>query len=175
MITETSQPRRRFRESPASRALRVKCSSSNRAFLRFAFKAKSKISPNNGMTPTRKSAATLPSMRASVSDEAPVCQAWCTITSETMLVSASPSPGTTPRIESNPNRSRVPGTAKRSSINAREPLNLREALFVSHAGGKAAQILERALARDFMPGWDKFQRGWSSVSGYLDMSAACIW
>src|SRR6478736_7992538 len=31
---------------------------------------------------------------------------------------------------------------------AREPLNLREALFVSHAGGKAAQILERALARN---------------------------
>ena len=62
--------RRRGRE-----ACLCRCCSSRRALRRLALKAKSNRSPRNGMAPIAKSAATLPSMRASVSFDAPVCQA----------------------------------------------------------------------------------------------------
>jgi hypothetical protein len=44
-----------------------------------AFQATSKKSPTTGTEPTRKSMPTLPSIRTSVSFEAPLCQAWWTI------------------------------------------------------------------------------------------------
>jgi hypothetical protein len=57
--------------------------------LRFASQATSKKSPTTGTELTRKSMPTLRSIRASVSFEAPLFQAWRTIGSEMTLVATS--------------------------------------------------------------------------------------
>lgn len=111
------EPARRYRRrGPTSTFTPLASIPSSRRFRTFALKAKSNTSPSTGISPTSRSSATFPSIRASTPLDAPSRCASYTMYSDAAVETRSPTTGTSPMIGSTPKLTPSPGTSMALSI-----------------------------------------------------------